>query len=221
MPGIQQHIQTRSTQAVVGKELMLDIDATGWDLLIIDDEPDNIGVLTYVLSFHNIPYRTAEDGETGLNLIRQRRPSALLLDIAMPKLSGWDVIKIIRGDPELKDLVVIAFTAHTMAGDREKSLAAGFDGYIAKPINILTVLDEIDQVVQARKTQAAAPLPVAADKPVESAPVLPPRPAESAPATPATSPTPGTLVNDAKPSVAGDKPVEGFSAKPITGTEMS
>ncbi len=123
----------------------------GWNILIVDDEPDNVGVISCLLSFHNIPFRTADDGAAGLKLIREQRPTVVLLDIAMPNMSGWDVIKTIREDPELKDIVVMALTAYAMEGDRERVMGAGFDAYISKPISILAVMDNIQDAVRTRR----------------------------------------------------------------------
>jgi CheY-like chemotaxis protein len=129
------------------------IDVSGWNLLVADDEPDSRGVVTYVLSFHDIPYRTADDGVVCLELLRAERPTALLLDLQMPKLTGWELIKQIRQDPVFKDLVVIALTAKAMAGDRELIMTEGFDGYLAKPISVITLIDDIDRILKSKTTR--------------------------------------------------------------------
>jgi len=103
-----------------------------WDVVFIDDEPDTAGVIIYIFQFHDIKMRFADNGETGLSLLRERKPTFLLLDIQMLKMSGYDVLKIIREDPALRDLPVIAVTAHAMKNDRDRALAAGFDGYITR-----------------------------------------------------------------------------------------
>lgn len=126
------------------------IDTSLWNVLIIDDEPDNIGVIEFIFGFHRVQMRSATSGAEGLDLIRQNRPTLLLLDIQMPGMSGWDVLSAIRNDLNLKDLVVIALTAHAMTGDREKALEAGFDGYMTKPISPVTFMDDIKAVVEAR-----------------------------------------------------------------------
>src|SRR5258708_13168814 len=114
-----------------------------WDVVFIDDEVDSVGVIVYIFQCHDIKLRFADNGETGLSLLRERKPTFLLLDIQMLKMSGYDVLKIIREDSALKDLPVIAVTAHALEIDRKRALAAGFDGYITKPITVTTFLDEL------------------------------------------------------------------------------
>jgi two-component system cell cycle response regulator DivK len=129
------------------------VDTSSWKVVIIDDEPDNIGVVAFIFDFQNVPMRTANSGETGLALLREEKPTFLLLDLQMPKMTGWEVLKVIREDAQLKELVVIALTAHAMAGDKEKALAVGFDGYITKPISPATFIQTIDEIIQLRIKQ--------------------------------------------------------------------
>ena len=79
----------------------------------------------------------AEDGKKGLEVLRAERGIDLvLMDIMMPELDGYDMIRIMRGQDELKDLPIICVTAKAMKGDRDKCLAAGASDYIAKPVNV-------------------------------------------------------------------------------------
>jgi len=126
------------------------LDVSTWKAVFIDDEPDNVGVVQFILQFHNATLRSAENGPKGLQLLRDERPTFLLLDIQLPAMSGWEVLQVIRNDAQLKDLPVIAVTAHAMFGDKEKALRAGFDGYITKPISTLTFVSDIQSILQAR-----------------------------------------------------------------------
>jgi two-component system cell cycle response regulator len=129
----------------------LDInDPATWNVIIIDDEPDSIGVVEYVCRFHNANVRTANGGQVGLDLIRQQKPNIVFLDIQMPKMSGWDVIRQIRDDNSLADIVAVAITAHAMAGDKERTLEAGFNGYLAKPISPLTFISDVKAILQSQ-----------------------------------------------------------------------
>lgn len=103
------------------------------DLAVIEDNADNRLVVHAMLSSH-FTIREYETGQAGLDGIREQRPDVLLLDISLPGMDGMEVLATIRGDAELRDLSVVAFTAHAMAGDREKYLDAGFDDYLTKPI---------------------------------------------------------------------------------------
>jgi two-component system, cell cycle response regulator DivK len=103
------------------------------NLAIVEDNADNRLLLQAILGdqFDLVEY---ENGESALKGFTSARPDLVLLDISLPGMDGNEILKRIRSDAELRDLPVIALTAHAMAGDREKFLAAGFDDYITKPI---------------------------------------------------------------------------------------
>src|SRR5258706_55009 len=94
-------------------------DLSTWDVLVVDDQPNNLGVLSDILEYYKVKVRLANSGSLGLQLIRQSPPSLVLLDIEMPEVSGWDVIKEIRQNALFQHLPVIAVTAQVMIGDRE------------------------------------------------------------------------------------------------------
>lgn len=125
-------------------------DLSGWIVFVVDDEPDNIGVVELVLDYHNASVRSALSGQQCLAALRNEIPSLLMLDIQMPDMSGFDLLEKIRENPAWRDIPAVAITAHVMAGDQERILAAGFDGYIPKPINALTLVDEIMAIIAAR-----------------------------------------------------------------------
>jgi CheY-like chemotaxis protein len=124
-------------------------DLAAWNVLVIDDEPDNSGVVEYVFRFFEVPVRVANSGAAGLEMIRDERPNIILLDIQMPRMSGWDVLKAIRADAALRGVFVIALTAHVMDGDRERAIRAGFDGYLPKPVSPVKLIDDIKAMMQA------------------------------------------------------------------------
>lgn len=130
-----------------------------WTVLIVDDEPDNLGVAEKVLSFMGARVHTAQDGLEGMAILEHVTPTFILLDLSMPHLDGWQMIERLRADPLTASVPVIALTAHAMHGDKERALAAGFDGYIAKPFRIMTFFKEIQdclrQVLEARRAQSA------------------------------------------------------------------
>lgn len=126
------------------------IDASNWVVLIVDDEPDNVGVAEKVLRFAGAVTYTAQDGHEGLRVLENIMPTFVLLDLSMPIMDGWTMLARIRENPDLRDLVVIALTAHAMHGDRDRALAAGFDAYISKPFHIKSFLDEIKACLGTR-----------------------------------------------------------------------
>lgn len=125
-------------------------DRSLWDVVIADDEPDNVGVLELVLQFHGAQVRVASSGQECLALLEQRIPSVVLVDIQMPVMSGFELLERIRQRDIWRDLPVIAITAHVRQEDQEQIKAAGFDGYIGKPVNVVTLVDEINQAIQAK-----------------------------------------------------------------------
>ncbi|HEU4988733.1 MAG TPA: response regulator [Gemmatimonadaceae bacterium] len=106
---------------------------------VVEDNPDNRLLLQAILggSYDVDEYDNGEDALIGL---ARRRPDVVLLDISLPGMDGVEILSRIRADAALRTLRVIALTAHAMAGDREKYLAAGFDEYLTKPIIDETVL---------------------------------------------------------------------------------
>jgi len=124
-----------------------------WNVVIADDEPDSVGIVEYVLRFHKACVRTANSGQACIALLTKEMPDLLILDVQMPQMSGWDVVKHIRNEPKMKDLVVIAMTAHAMYGDRERILSAGFNLYLPKPLSPMTLIGDITNVLVIAETQ--------------------------------------------------------------------
>jgi len=113
----------------------------GRKVLIIDDDIRNIFALTGALEEHGIQVIDADSGKSGLDVLkRQSDIDAVLMDIMMPDLDGFDSIRLIRGLKQFRDLPIIAVTARAMKGDREKCVEAGATDYIAKPVNVSQLL---------------------------------------------------------------------------------
>lgn len=114
-------------------------------IVVVEDQPDNLKLITALLTLKGHRVVGLPSGERLVATLRAERPTPVLvlLDIQLPGQDGFSVladVKKIEGDHAWK---VVALTAHAMPGDREKVLAAGFDGYIAKPIDVRTFPDEI------------------------------------------------------------------------------
>lgn len=102
--------------------------------LVIEDNLTNLELMTYILSAFGHTTLSAMDGEEGIRLATACLPSVIICDIQLPKLDGYEVARRLKEHPELRHIPLIAVTALAMVGDRERILAAGFDGYIPKPI---------------------------------------------------------------------------------------
>lgn len=125
-------------------------DLSDWKVLVVDDEPDNVGVIELVLDFHNASVRTADSGQKCLQMMEEEPPTLLLVDIQMPGMSGMELMEKIRESAQWRHIPVVVVTAHAMRGDNERFLAAGFDGYIPKPISAMTFVDELQAILTAR-----------------------------------------------------------------------
>lgn len=122
-------------------------DLSNWRVIIVDDESDNIGVVKLVLEFHNAQVFTAESGYQCIELLEDVSPSLFLIDIQMPGMSGFELLDNIRKNTAKPHVPVIAVTAYSMDRDIERILEAGFDGYLGKPINAMTLVEDVQQIV--------------------------------------------------------------------------
>lgn len=114
-----------------------------WTVLVVDDEPDSIEVVTDVLEFHGAVVYSANDGQKALDLLGTLRPTFILTDLSMPIIDGWALLASIRNSPELDGVPVVALTAHAMRGDAERALAAGFTAYLTKPLSPFSFIADI------------------------------------------------------------------------------
>ncbi len=128
---------------------MISEDIKDWIVLIVDDEPDNLGVAQKVLLYNGADVHIARNGLEGLTILNEITPTFILLDLSMPEMDGWEMFEKVRSIPHLLTVPVIALTAHAMAGDKERVMEAGFDGYIPKPFRINTLLEDIQSCLRA------------------------------------------------------------------------
>lgn len=108
-------------------------------IAVVEDNPDN-RLLVQVILEPLYAIREYESGFAALEGLAKEKPDLVLLDISLPEMDGTEVLQRIRAEERLRDLPVIALTAHAMAGDREKFIGAGFDDYVTKPIVDETLL---------------------------------------------------------------------------------
>jgi len=117
-------------------------------ILVAEDNPSNRELFRELLESWGYEVVEAVDGEAALAVARESAPDAVLLDIQMPLLDGYEVLRRLRQDPKLAHLRVMALTAFAMRGDREKALASGFNAYHSKPINGQVLKRDIEQLLK-------------------------------------------------------------------------
>ncbi len=102
-------------------------------ILIVDNDSDNLLFASYIIESMGLNYVVTDDSEQCLNLVAELLPDIILLDIVMPKLSGLEIVGLIKQDESLAHISLIAVTGLTKAEDREDLILAGFDDYLCKP----------------------------------------------------------------------------------------
>ena len=120
------------------------------NVLIIEDNEQNLYLTTFLLEQSGFKITAARSGPEGIALATLIQPDLILLDIQLPQMDGYAVAQALRQNPDLKDVPVVAVTSYAMVGDRERTLAAGCNGYIEKPINPDTFRSEIDRYLKTR-----------------------------------------------------------------------
>ena len=161
-------------------------------ILIIEDNPANIELMSFLLSAYGHAPLSAADGPRGVAAARSERPDLIACDVNLPGMDGFSVLAELKGDPALAGVPILAVTALAMTGDREKVLAAGFDGYISKPIEPESFVAELEAFL--------TPAPASAPAPAMATPPAQPQPQSTASteatATPATDARTLLLVDD-------------------------
>ena len=116
-------------------------------VLIIEDNDKNLKLVRDVLQINGFRTLEAVDAESGIELADDRHPDVILMDIQLPGMDGTEALAHLRSQPHTADIPVVAVTAFAMAGDAERFKAAGFDGYITKPISVREFPDQVRGVL--------------------------------------------------------------------------
>jgi CheY-like chemotaxis protein len=116
-------------------------------ILVVEDNEANRMLMRQILQHHGYEVLEAADGAAGLAMAREHMPDLILLDLQMPVMGGFTVIRELRKTPELSKLKVIAVTSFAMKGDREKALEAGFDEYVTKPIDTRKFVELVKNII--------------------------------------------------------------------------
>ena len=137
------------------------------NVLVAEDNAVNRELLRELLESRGYNVMEASDGQEALRMIEQAHPDILLLDIGMPVLDGFAVVRQIRKNPSFATLPVLAVTAYAMRGDGENVLNSGFDGYLSKPINARDLGNELERLLQKRQDGNRVPVQSEESEPVK------------------------------------------------------
>lgn len=126
-------------------------------VLLVEDNEENRDGLSRHLKRKGYQTLLAVDGREGVDMARAEAPDLILMDMSLPGLDGWEATRQLKADPQTRHIPVIALTAHAMAGDRDKALAAGCDEYDTKPVEFARLLAKIQATlgVPARAEEAS------------------------------------------------------------------
>lgn len=119
---------------------------TGESILIVDDNPANTRLVSFLLKSRGYVVRTAADAAEARACIREERPRLILMDIQLPGTDGLTLTRELRADPALSEVWIVAVTAYAMKGDEERALAAGCDAYVTKPIDTRALAARIAEI---------------------------------------------------------------------------
>jgi two-component system cell cycle response regulator DivK len=118
----------------------------GWRVLLVEDNYDNFEMVRFLLERADYAVVGARNGREAVTAAREHKPDVILMDLSLPEMDGWEAAREIKNDPTIAGIPLIALTAHTLPGDRQKAMEAGFDNYISKPINVPAFYDIVNAV---------------------------------------------------------------------------
>lgn len=124
-------------------------------VLLVEDNPQNRYLITFLLEKSGYEVVIAEDGEEAVEAVPQHLPDVILMDVQLPKIDGYEATRRIKSDERFSAIPVLALTAHSMKGDRAKALEAGCDDYITKPVDIDVLLRRIEEVLTPQPGSAS------------------------------------------------------------------
>jgi two-component system cell cycle response regulator len=145
-------------------------------ILVVEDNPANLDLITYLLEAFGHTPLLARDGRAALELARREAPDLIVCDVQLPDIGGNEIARRLKSRAETRAIPLVAVTALAMVGDREQTMAAGFDGYISKPIVPETFVAQVECFLDmARPGSFAPPAAVASAAPLAARPPAPER----------------------------------------------
>jgi two-component system cell cycle response regulator len=122
-------------------------------ILVIEDDQASRELMTYLLQAFGHTPLCAHDGAEGLEIVRREAPDLVICDIQLPQVDGYEVARQLKGHPVWRAMPLVAVTASAMARDRDKALVAGFDGYLTKPLDPETFVQQMEAFLAARQSK--------------------------------------------------------------------
>jgi len=126
-------------------------------ILIIEDNPTNLELMSYLLHAAGHTLYTASDGAEGIASARRTQPDLIVCDMKMPGLDGCEVARRLKDDPVLRAVPLVAVTSYAMVGDCDMAIAAGFDGYLTKPIVPKTFVAQLEAFLRPGRPPTTSP----------------------------------------------------------------
>ena len=117
-------------------------------ILIVEDNIDNYELVRFVLERAGYDVFLAVNGRDGVDAARLQKPDLILMDLGMPEMDGWQAAEILKSNESTNSIPVVALTAYTLPGERQRAMQAGFDGYVTKPIHVTGLLDVIKETFE-------------------------------------------------------------------------
>jgi CheY-like chemotaxis protein len=125
-------------------------------IYVIEDNPSNLRLVSDLLASRGYQVASSASGEEGLQALKFSTPHLILIDIQLPGMDGLQVARLVRASPGMRDVPILALTAHAMKGDEERAREAGCDGYMTKPINTTEFLGEVARLIGTGRARPAA-----------------------------------------------------------------
>lgn len=116
-------------------------------ILLVEDHPDNLSLMVYLLESSGHETSQAMTGNDGIRLATVEAPDLIVLDLQLPDINGYEVLRQIRGGTATRHIAAIAVSAFAMVGDRERVLRSGFSGYLSKPITPETFVRQVERFI--------------------------------------------------------------------------
>ena len=113
-------------------------------VLVVEDKAENLDLMTYLLEAFGHETLVGRNGAEGVSVATEASPDLVVMDLQMPEMDGYEAVAILKRDPATARIPVVAVTAYAMVGDRDRVMAAGFDGYLTKPIDPTTFVRDVE-----------------------------------------------------------------------------